>query len=298
MEQLRLLYRDYDRTPYLYTLRDRARARGVDLVLTKAELGGRFAEFLFEGETDLLGENYWGLQVLRAEGAPIVSLATAVSMLNETLFVAPDVTTVSDLAGRPFAIRGEGPSQLIARLWLGDKVKGAEPIVYSEKEVGRWGQWRKVLDGTCAGTFVTNFHARDAAEAGLKALALPPYGFIGNVTLSTTEAIASDRGDALRALVAAAFDTHEMFRTDLAGVIEICRGEPRRLMEIESEAELARIVGIVGAELSPDPAPRAGGIVNTWRMRLARDPGLAAFNPMIMWDLSFAREVLRAGGSP
>lgn len=289
MERLRLLYRDYDRTPYLYTLRDRARARGVDLVLTKAELGGRFPEFLFEGATDLLGENYWGLQGLRAKGEPIVSLATAVSTLNETLFVAPDIASIDALSGRPFAIRGEGPSQLIAKLWLQDKVRDAEPIVYSEKEVGRWGQWRKVVDGTCAGTFVTNFHAYKAAEAGLKALAIPPYGFIGNVTLSTTEAIARDRAGALGELVAAAFDAHEMFRTDFAGVLDICRGEPKELMEIDSEDELERVVGIIASELSPNPVPTPEGVANTWRMRLAKDPDLARFNPMIMWDLGFAR---------
>jgi len=42
MSTIRILYRDYDRAPYLYTLQACAKPLGLDVVLTKAELGGRF----------------------------------------------------------------------------------------------------------------------------------------------------------------------------------------------------------------------------------------------------------------
>ena len=54
MSAIRILYRDYDRAPYLYTLQACAKQRGLDVALTKAELGGRFPEFLLEGATDFL----------------------------------------------------------------------------------------------------------------------------------------------------------------------------------------------------------------------------------------------------
>jgi len=111
MSTIRILYRDYDRAPYLFTLQATAKRYGLDLVLEKAELGGRFPEFLLEGSTDFLAENYWQLQALRAKGQPLVSLATAVSTLNEKLFVHPSVRAVGDLRGKKLAIRGIGPSQ-------------------------------------------------------------------------------------------------------------------------------------------------------------------------------------------
>ena len=163
MSTIRILYRDYDRAPYLYTLQACAKRLGLDVVLTKAELGGRFPEFLLEGATDFLAENYWQLQALRAKGQPLVSVATAVSNLNEKLFVHPSIAKIADLKGKKLAIRGLGPSQLIPGLWLKDHglADDVAQLTVSEDEVGRWGQWKKVVTGECHGTFVTNFYQNE-----------------------------------------------------------------------------------------------------------------------------------------
>ncbi len=118
MSTIRILYRDYDRAPYLYlyTLQACARRLGLDVVLTKAELGGHFPEFMLDGATDFLVENYWQLQALRAKGQPLVSVATAVSNPNEKLFVRPSIGKLADLKGKKLAIRDVGPSQLIPGL--------------------------------------------------------------------------------------------------------------------------------------------------------------------------------------
>ena len=295
MSTIRILYRDYDRAPYLYTLQAVARRIGLEVTLEKAPLGGRFPEFLLEGATDFLAENYWQLQGLRAKGQPLVSVATAVSNLNEVLFVHPNITKVDDLRGKKLAIRGVGPSQLIPGLWLTDHGLGAsvECVPYSEDEVGRWGQWKKVASGECHGTFVTNFYQDEPLAAGLKPLPVEPYGFIGNVTLTTTEAIAQDRRADVQALVDAAFEATHLFRTDPKAALEICGGEPMSLMKIADAASMAHIYNILRSELSEMPIPTAEGISNTRRMAVSRAPELADFNTLVMWDLSFAREALR-----
>jgi len=289
---LRVLYRDYDRAPYLFTIKHCAERYGLDLALEKAPLGGRFPEFLAEGATDVLAENYWGLQSLRAGGVPLVSVATAVTNLNEKLFVAPSIATVSDLAGKSVALRGLGPSALIGALWLKDHCPTAGGVVVSEDEVGRWGNWKKVVSGDCAGAFVTNFYQDAPLGAGLHELAIEPYGFIGNVTLTTTEDIARARRDEVQSLVNAAFDASRLFKHDRAASLAIFAREPKALMEIKDDKEMARIYDILAGELSEAPLPSAEGISNTRRMRLARDPDLAGFNPLVMWELSFARAAL------
>jgi ABC-type nitrate/sulfonate/bicarbonate transport system substrate-binding protein len=292
MATLRVLYRDYDRAPYLYTVKRCAERYGLEIALEKAPLGGRFPEFLAEGATDVLAENYWGLQGLRAGGMPLVSVATAVTNLNEKLFVDPGVIKVADLAGKSVALRGVGPSALIGALWLKDHCDAARGVVVPEDEVGRWGNWKKVVSGDCAGAFVTNFYQDAPLAAGLKELAIEPYGFIGNVTLTTTEDIAARRRDEVQALVNAAFDASRLFKHDRAAALAIFANEPKALMEIRDDKEMARIYGILVGELSEFPLPSAEGISNTRRMRLARNPELAGFNPLVMWDLSFARAVL------
>jgi ABC-type nitrate/sulfonate/bicarbonate transport system substrate-binding protein len=267
--------------------------------LTKAELGGRFPEFLLEGATDFLAENYWQLQALRAKGQPLVSVATAVSTLNEKLFVHPSIRTPGDLRGKKLAIRGMGPSQLIPGLWLKDHglADEVQAVTVSEDEVGRWGQWKKVVTGECHGTFVTNFYQDEPRAGGLKELETEPYGFIGNVTLTTVETFAASRRDDVQKLVEAAFDASHLFKHDPATAMDICMGEPAKLLKLDGRAAMERVYNILRDELSEQPIPTAEGIANTRRMALIRMPELADFNPLVMWDLSFARAAAKKRAS-
>jgi hypothetical protein len=295
MGTIRILYRDYDRAPYLYTLQATAKTLGLDVQLTKAELGGRFPEFLLDGATDFLAENYWQLQALRTKDQPLVSVATAVSTLNEKLFVHPSINAVADLRGKKLAIRGLGPSQLIPGLWLKDHGLGGDvaEVTVSEDEVGRWGQWKKVVTGECHGTFVTNFYQDEPRKSGLKELDTEPYGFIGNVTLTTLESFAATRRDDVQKLVEAAFAASTLFKHDPAKAMDICMGEPAKLLKLDNRAAMERTYGILREELSEMPIPTAEGIANTRRMALLRMPELGDFNPLVMWDLSFAREAIK-----
>ena len=292
MRKLRVLYRDYDRAPYLYVLRETAKRRGLALDLNKAELGGRYAEFLLDGATDVLAENYWGLQSAAAGGAPLVSLATAVNHLNEQLFVHPSIARLEDLQDKCFALRGVGPSELIVRLWLKDNGLAAiKTVVVPEDEVGRWGHWKTVVSGRCHGAFVTNFYRDEPLRAGLNPFPLTPYGFIGNVTLTSLKGLVKARPNDFADLVSAAFDASRMFRHDLHSTLGILQGEPRALLNLD-EPGMERVHGILRAELSERPLPTLEALSNTHRMRLSKDPNLAEFNPLLMWDLAFAREAV------
>ncbi len=295
MSTLRLIYRDVDRAPYLFAVKHMAAKSGLVLEIDKAELGGRYPEYLQEGSRDVLCENYWGLQNFRARGERWLSVATAVCTLNEKLFVRKGVKSIADLRGQKFAIRKTGPSQLIPQLWLKDHNLDAEPVIYDEKETGRWGSWKKVLDGTCAGGFITNFYQDDPRGAGLEELQIEPYGFIGNVTFTTTEDIVAKRPDDVQALVEAAFDATKLFREDPDAVREIFL---KSGVEIRGNdpAALKSIFAILASELSEYPIPTADSISNTRRMTLFNNAELASYNTLTMWELSFARKALAKRG--
>jgi hypothetical protein len=59
---------------------------------------------------------------------------------------------------------------------------------------------------------------------------------------------------------------------------------------------MERIYGILRDELSEQPIPTLDGIANTRRMAVVRMPELKDFNPLVMWDLSFARAALARRG--
>jgi len=291
---LRLLYRDVDRTPYLYTLRDAAANRGLEIEIVRAA-GYEFGERVLRGEVEVVAENYYNLQSLRAKGQPFISVATAVTWLNESLIVAPHIERIEELRGTKFAVRGMGPSELIERLWLEDAgIKDdVEVIVAADGDVGRWGNWHLVADGTCAGCIVTNLYVDEALAAGLKRLPSEPYGFIGNVTLTTARPVMEARRDEIEQLVRAAFDATDTFKHDRDRTLAIMREEPAQLWRDEQRPyDLERAYEILRDELSEAPVPSIEGIHNTWRMTLSRSSELKQYNPLPMWDLSFAGKII------
>lgn len=290
MEPLKLLYRDPDRTPWLSVLRFAAHELGLKVTIERAP-GREYGELLERGEVDLLAENYYNLQSFRARGVPLVSLVTSITWLNEKLFVAPEINTLSGLNGKRFALRGVGSSELIQRLWLQDSVQDAEPVVYPEADTGRWGHWKKVLDGECQGCLVTNMYADPPTEAGLKELPKPNFGYLGNVTLTTRRDVIERDRPAAEALARAAFEASRLFKQDSSRTLGFMISGPAKLMGLERQAQIERVYALQRDELSDQPIPSLEGLLNMRRMAAAADPGLAEFNPLLIWDLSFATKI-------
>jgi ABC-type nitrate/sulfonate/bicarbonate transport system substrate-binding protein len=298
---LRMLYRDVDRAPYLYAMRYCARRYDLELEIVRAQPGGEWAERLERHDVQVIAENYWGLQSERARGLPFVTFGSAVNVWNEKLMVDPSINSLDDLRGKTLALRTPGPQELLPKLWLRDKGLAADVAtrLYTDQQVGRWGHWRKVADGECQAFFITYLYAQAALDAGLKDLPYDTYYFEGgNVTLTTTEALSRDGRQDIQDCMNAAFDATHLFKTDAATALRIMREETwdllREHLDVPDEQALERTYYILRDELAPIPVPTAAGIDNAWRMRLDTAPELHDFNPLLMWDFSFAREAQRA----
>jgi hypothetical protein len=300
---LTLLYRDPDRYPYLAVLARCAQRRNLTLDLRRWAFGPRvtrtgeeWGDLLEREEIDVIAENYWGLQTYRARGVPFVTLLSAASVWTEQLLVDPSITDITQLSGVRMAARGVGPQTLFPGLWLSDTGLDdkVEVILYPEAETGRWGHWKRVADGTCQACFMTPLYAEPARAAGLVELPYEPYAFDGgHVTLTTTENLAASKRPAMQALVDAAFDASALFDQVPQTVLRIMQEDcVDQLLEHFPAADLPRILEVLRRELSPQPIPTAAGIATAHRMRLRQSPDLAGFNPLTMWDLSFARTAL------
>jgi ABC-type nitrate/sulfonate/bicarbonate transport system substrate-binding protein len=301
MRSLRLLYRDIDRTPYLFTLRHCARRYDLELDVVRAEVGGEWAERLARGDVDIIAENYWGLQSERARGLPFITFGCAVNTWNEKLVVHPSIRSLDDLRGKTLALRTPGPQELLPKLWLQDRglAQDVSTALYTDREVGRWGQWKKVVDGECHAFFITHLYSEAPLAAGLRELPYDTYYFEGgNVTLTTTEDVIRERRQDIQGCMNAAFDATHLFKTDATTVLRIMRDESLELLrehlDVPDDESLAKVYRILRDELAEIPVPTAAGIDNAWRMRLESSPELRDFNPLLMWDLSFARDALEA----
>jgi ABC-type nitrate/sulfonate/bicarbonate transport system substrate-binding protein len=300
MSTLKVLYRDVDRTPYMFALRQCARAYGLDLDVAIGSFGREAWEVALEaGTVQVLAENYWGLQSQAAGGSPFVALTAAVNVWSDKLLADASVQSLADLRGKRLAVRGLGPQQFLPGQWLRDQglADAVEQVEYSERETGRWGNWKKVVDGSCQAAFVSPAYTEAPLAAGLHEIAVPPYGFAGNVTLTTTETVVRERRADVQGLVNAAFDATRLFKTDAAATLRLMRAEAaehlQQQIDVSSDEQLARIYEAMRDELADVPLPTAEAIANTRRMLLAVEPALQTYNPLLMWDFSFAREALR-----
>jgi hypothetical protein len=303
MARLRVLYRDVDRTPYLFTLRRCARRLGLEIDLLSASARDpEWSERLEREEVDVISDNYWRLQLDRARGVPYVAIATASDVFPEKLFVHPSVQSLDDLRGKRFAVRPAGPQLLFPRLWLKDHglIGDVEQVVYPESETGRWGHWKPVAAGGCHACFITDLYVDAPRQAGLKELPVERYPYAdGYITFTTTEGIVERKREALQLLVNAAFAASRLFTTDAASALAVMREESWELLrehfELPDERSLAAVYARLVEGFSAIPVPTAEGIHNAHRLQMGQSSEIDEFNPLLMWDFSFARAALKAG---
>ena len=309
MSALQVMYRDVDRTPYLFVLRECARKIGLDVKILRnvkspktGATGEEWGELLQHEEVDFLAENYWGLQSYRHRGVPFVCVATNCAKWNEKLVVGPRVKTLDDLRGKRFAGRPTGPSALFPTMWLADVGIEMEQVEIPEKQTGRWGHWKVVASGEFDACFMSSLYMEPALKAGLRVLDFGSYPFSGgNVALNTTENIAATKRDDVQKLVDAFFMANEVFQTDLATVERIIADEALELLSEHftiDDGFAKRLAPQLAEELTLIPVPSAAGVNNAQRIRFSTNPELRDFNPMLMWDLSFARSTLARQNRP
>ena len=301
MGTLRVLWRDADRLPYLYTVAKEAEAYGTTIELMKAETR-EFGELLFDGRADVVAENYWNQQINRAKGWPLVSLAAAVNTVNEQIVVRDGITSLDDLHGKRIAIRGMHPTDYSDPFWVHQLgLDDAELVFVPEADSGRWAPWKRVVDGDCDAAIVTNLFIDPAFAAGLNPLPAPTFGFLGNVVYTTS----LEKRDAMRpdleALVRAAFDAVRTFKSDKAAVLANMELIPQELMQapnitIATAADKTTVYEKLRDELADPPIPSAQAIANFHEMLRPHYPEVEGFNPLMMWDLSIARAVFDERG--
>lgn len=299
---MRLLYRDVDRIPYLLAVQDAARSRGLEIELVRHRQAGPedWGEKLKRGEVDAIAENYWALVRYRAAGDPFVTVAAASHWWRERLLARPGINAIGDLKGKRLAVRSTGPQPWFPNVFF--KQLGMdgqiEYVIVPEAETGRFGLWKRVVAGDCDACYVSTLYVDPPLHAGLHDIPIPPWPFEGgHIVPTTTEAYAAEHAPAVQALVDAMFDACERCVNDDAYMPELVRRGADLLREyntLESDADFTRVAAILREEIGPVPIPTLKGIQNAIDLVAERFPELAGFDPLIMWDLSFARKALAA----
>jgi len=182
MQQLTLAYRDDDRLPVILAIREMARRHyDLDVKVVCIKGGEAYEASLFNGAADILIEHLEYLYDEAKKGRKVMFFCAPSKGGGLDLVAPQGVHGVEEFRGKKMAVRSHGQPHAVT-LWL--RMLGldrdVETVIVHDKEVGRWGQWKKVVSGECIATFMSPLYMPDALNAGLKILPVPEIPIVGH----------------------------------------------------------------------------------------------------------------------
>ena len=171
------------------------------------------------------------------------------------------------------------------------RAANVERVIVSDDEVGRWGQWKKVVNGEYIATYMTPIYLPEALAAGLKVLETPELQVIGHFAQACSTNFARENHELLGSYVRSVVHALCVMKFRRDETMNIVSQEPMRLMKIQDRKELARQVDCIIHELQVRPYPTPEGITNSHEISTDEWPaGKALVNPLTLWDLHWLKQ--------
>jgi len=292
MQTIRLGYRDVDRLPVIFAIREMARRRyDLDVSAVQIKDEAAYEAALFKKSVDVIIEHLDYLYEKAAQGEKITMFCAPSKGGGLHLVVPQDLGSVDELREKTMAVRTSGQPYAVT-LWL--RMMGLEKAVrtllVTDQEVGRWCQWKKVVNGECAATFMSPLYLPQALAAGLKVLPVPEIPIVGHFAQACLSEFARKHPEimvayvksVLHALVWLTARRDEAF-SDVAPELKSCM----KLDDNELKRQFDSIVD--GIKTRPYPSPEA--MVNTHEIAALEYSAAKAVNPLSVWDLHWVKQL-------
>jgi ABC-type nitrate/sulfonate/bicarbonate transport system substrate-binding protein len=301
-QKLRIIYRSNSHAP-LWLVADKSgcwNQNGLEVDTSPQLVRERAVESLKNGRVDLISGNHHNLYVRNARyGEDFVHLAQPTNNWTENKLVArPGIHSVQDLKGRKVAA-DKLTSHAGLNIWLFLKQAGLDTdrgdVEFVEFSGSSEERWKQVLSGGFDATFVTLPHDSRAAKAGANVIEVPPMPMIRGVTLTTTTSFVKSHTDEVRRLTKGLVDAIHFFLTRKQETLEILKEHATPILKLQSDAEVERLYDEWAQSLERKPYPRLNAIANVFQLAARRDPAIAGYNPLMLWNTHFVRELDDSG---
>ncbi|HEX9454393.1 MAG TPA: hypothetical protein VGA27_08535 [Candidatus Binatia bacterium] len=293
MDSLTLAYRDEDRTPVIFAIREMAkRYYHLDVRIVRIQSGDEYEAALFNGAADILIEHLEYLYDEVKKGKRVTFFCAPSKGGGLDLVVPQNIQNVEELRGKTMAIRSHGQPHAVT-LWL--RMLGLEKevrtVIVHDKEVGRWGQWKKVISGECIATFMSPLYLPDALKAGLKVLAVPDIPIVGHFAQACLAEFARKNSPVMCAYVQSVLHALVWLTRGPGEALAALAPELKVCMELDDDGELKRRFDAVvsGLKIRPYPTPQA--IANTFEIAVIEYPDANGLNPLTLWDLHWVKQL-------
>lgn len=296
--RLRIIYRSNSHAP-LWLVADRSGSwtkNGLEVDTSPQLIREKAVESLKNGHVDLISGNHHNLYVRNANNREdFVHLAQATNNWTENkLITRPEIGSIGDLRGKR-VVGDKLTSHAGLNVWLFLKQQGLDAdrgdVELVELRGSPEERWRKVLAGEYDATFVTLPHDTRAAEAGARVISCPAIPMIRGVTLTTTMSFVRNHPEAIRLLIRGFVDAIHFFLTRRQETLEILGEHARPILKLQSDEDVERLYEEWAQSLERKPYPSLQAIANVFQLALRRNPEIASYNPLSLWDTHFVREL-------
>jgi hypothetical protein len=199
---------------------------------------------------------------------------------------------LEELKGKSMAVRSSGQPYAVT-LWL--RMMGLEQavatIITTDKDVGRWGQWKKVVNGECVATFMSPLYLPEALAAGLKVLPVPEIPIVGHFAQACLSEFARKQAAVFREYVKAVLHALVWLTASRDTAFATLAPELKAGMKLDDDGELRRRFDSVVSGVKTKPYPTPEAVANTYEIATLEYSGAKGLNPLALWDLHWVKEL-------
>jgi ABC-type nitrate/sulfonate/bicarbonate transport system substrate-binding protein len=300
--KLKIIYRSDSHAP-LWVVAEKSGAwekNGLSVDTSPQLVREKALEALKNGHVDLISGNHHNLYVRNARnGEDFVHLAQATNNWTENkLVVSNGIRSVQDLRGKKI-VADKLTSHAGLNIWLFLRQEGLDvdrgEVELVELRGSPEARWRRVLKGEFSGTFVTLPHDTRAANAGAHVITARAMPMIRGVTLTTTMGFVRSHEEAIHLLVRGFVDAIHFFITRKEATLEILKEQASPILRLESDNEVERLYEEWADSLERKPYPTLDAIANVFQLAVRRNPEIAGFNPLALWNTHYVRALDDSG---
>ncbi|HEY1268961.1 MAG TPA: ABC transporter substrate-binding protein [Candidatus Binatia bacterium] len=302
-KKIRIYYRAAGHVPLWKVMEEGGFLKKQGLEVDLGSMEGkrqRAMEGLRAGDLDVISGSHHNLYAYRAlHGDPFVHIAQTNNLWKENWLVARDgINGVKDLKGKRIAMDDfDGHTGL--NVWLYLKLNGLQEgrdVELLDGDKKGLDRVRKVMAGEYDATFVRAVDQLRARAIGARVIDLPEsMAMIEGVTLTTTTTYVNSHEDEVRGLLKALVDAIHFFRTRRRDTLDIIDRTCKDLLKFQCDEEQAMYYENQVKSLEPKPYPTLDAVRNVFALAVKRNPEIASFNPLAMWDLHHLREIDDSG---
>ena len=292
MDIVRVAYRDDDRTPVIYCIKEMAAKHyDIHVEVLKIKPYAEFEASLFNDTADVLIDHVEFLYAEATKGKKITFFCAPRIVRGLDSMVPKHVENVSEFVGKSMAVRDSGRPHTVT-LWL--RMMGLEGNVgvpiFKDTDVGRWGQWKKVLTGECIACFMDPLYQEEPLKAGLKSLPVPDLPVISHYAQACTAEFARKKSAVLKNYVRSVIHGICWMKHRRQEAMKVVTGRPMRRMKISDVREMEKHFDAIVAKLQIKPYPTLEALDATYEIA-CQEYGAKGLNPLALWDMHWVKEL-------